>query len=557
LPLPTYPFAKQRHWLARADINSFLVPAGQAPLDRIQMEPPAGDNIRETLLAILSQILGTAPDTIRTNKNIRDYGADSIVAMHLMRDIEERFAVKLSGRELLEYSTVDSLAGHIASKKEPARSALSEGQKGLWLLQKFSPLMGAYNVPLAFRIKRGFDDAAFSAACEDVLKCHALLRTVIREHDGEPYQVIVEFGDPVFDQAVRRENIAHLDEDDVLPYLTAKVKTPFDLETGPLLRVDVLSRPAHETLVLVTVHHIIFDGSSALLLIDALWKAYFARLQHSEPELAPVGQAAYYDFVQWEQAMLAGDEGRDHLAYWKQQLAGELPVLALPADHPRRFVQTFNGHSHECRLEPALTQKLREFAPLHGVNLSVLYLAVFTVLLYRYTGQNDILVGMPTLGRPQRRFEALIGYFINMVVIRSRLSGETRFTELLKTLQLTVLDGLDHAALPFPVLVRELAVSRDQAMSPVYQVSFAYQNFARPLEHAETGIALVEGIHQEGEDELGLEVYEEKDRTLLKMDFRPDVFELSTIQRMMAHTVNLLEDIVVNAGNRVADLAML
>ena len=281
---------------------------------------------------------------------------------------------------------------------------------------------------------------------------------------------------------------------------------------------------------MITVHHIVFDGVSALLFIRLLWEVYQDCATGRKPLCRPP-QATYFDFVEWEQKMMAGPRGRKHLRYWKEALAGDLVPLSLPLDHPRPSLPGFKGHTLEAELPPALGRKLKETAKKMPVSLPVLFLGAFQVLLYRYTGQEDIAVGMPTLGRPEERFRDLVGYFVNMIVIRTRLHRGQTFAELLKALCLTVADGLDHATFPFPALVKELNLQRDPSVAPLYQVSFAYQNFMHgpAAEGMDTGfgesasVELVKGVQQEGADDLGLEIYEEKEGFLLKMDYRQDL----------------------------------
>ncbi|MCP5047214.1 MAG: hypothetical protein GY940_08580, partial [bacterium] len=249
-------------------------------------------------------------------------------------------------------------------------------------------------------------------------------------------------------------------------------------------------------IVLFTFHHIVFDGISALIFVDSLWKTYFSYCRGLEPEPGTAGNS-YRELVTWEREMKAGEEGAAHLEYWKKQLAGEPAVLSLTTDYDRPPVRGFNGATCEASLEPGLSRKIRAAAKSLQVNLAVFFQAVFKVLLYRYTGQRDIIVGMPTMGRPQQRFEGVIGYFINMIPIRGSLSGEKSAAELLQELRYTVVDGLDHAAYPFPALVRELGIHREQTFSPLFRVSYAYQNFIQAVDKTDTGFSSQPGLRIE------------------------------------------------------------
>jgi len=444
--------------------------------------------------------------------------------------------------------------------KKPVKTLLSEGQKGLWLLHQISPGMSAYNVPIAFRSRQAIDIGLLRKVCAHVLKRFPLLGSAIVQEDGVPYQI----NHSEVELSFHHETIEHLKDPDILPYLKEKAKTPFDLKRGPLMRTHLLSRSAQDHIVLIIIHHIVFDGTSGVLFIKSLWEAYLAYSLGGEPEYVQ-SEATFHDFVKWEQGMLGGPDGREHLSFWKTQLAGDLPVLSLPTDHPRPPIQGFSGNTYSATLNPTITAKVRALAKSEGINLSVLFLGVFKMLLYRYTGQNDIIVGLATRGRPQPRFEDVMGYFVNMIPVRSRILGDQNTSDFLKTLRSTVFEGLSHADYPFPVLVKELNVNRNPAYAPVFQVSYAYQNFLPPISlkdphgdsQPEFQVKFIEGLHQEGEDALGLEIYEEKDRFTLRFGFNSGLFKVSTIKKMAGHFIRLAEAVADNPGLKIAAFPML
>ena len=281
------------------------------------------------------------------------------------------------------------------SAPEPVTAAhypLSKVQEGLWLLQKFSPEMSAYNVPVAIRFKQGFDVDIFRHTCAFLLDQYPILGSLFVEVNGAPRQYI-----PALRQfAFEHEVIDHLDERDIVPFLSAKVKQPFDLEQGPLMRVHLFSRQGgaeQDHIGLITIHHIVFDGTSSILLARALVRTYHA-LSRGKNRAPCANEASYQDFVHWEQTMMAGPEGREHLAWWQQHLAGELPVLALRTDHPRPAVRGFSGATIEASIDPSLSERLRALARSQRVSLSTLLLGIYKVLLHRYTAS----------GRPHRGY---------------------------------------------------------------------------------------------------------------------------------------------------------
>lgn len=431
----------------------------------------------------------------------------------------------------------------------PRRHPLSEGQKGLWMLQKVTPEMSAYNIPLCFRIYQQLEIEKFKQAGSFLLQQFPILTSVFGEaDDGVPYRLV----QPGQSLAWRQEDISGFEAEAILPYLKQKAKEPFLLQEGPLMRLQLFSRSAQEHIVLIVVHHIIFDGSSALLLISGLLDAYHALKAGQKTELKPV--SPFHEFVEWEQAMLSGTKGEIHRNYWQQQLSGTLPILELPTDRPRLAGRTSAGHTYTDVFAPEATKRIKSFAQTRQLNPAIILLGIYQILLHHYTGVEDIIVGVPTIGRPAERFDSQIGNFINMLPVRSRISNEQRFSEFIEALQFTMVDGLDHAAYPFPLIVRELNISRELTNSPVYQTAFIYQNFYRPTHCNFTRtqdpnrlrIEFEAEIHQEGEFELGLEVYDQEEQFALNLKYDTHLYNHATIKRMMGHYIKLTEEIINN-----------
>ncbi len=431
-------------------------------------------------------------------------------------------------------------------KEQSNKNPLSEGQKGLWMLQKVSPEMSAYNIPLCFRIDQKLDIEKFKQACSFILQKYPILTSVFGEDDGVPYQMI----QPSQPLGWQQEDISTLEADKILPYLREKAKEPFSLERGSLMRIQLLSRSEQEHIVLIVIHHIVFDGTSSLILVKSLLEAYRDLGDGKGVEAKPFS-TSFNDFVEWEQAMLSSAEGEAHRDYWRKQLSGTLPILELPTDRPRLSSQGSEGKTYTSLLSPELTKQIKTFAQTQNMNLSIILLGIYKVLLYRYTDLEDVIVGMPTLGRPEERFDSQIGYFVNMLPVRSQIRDEQCFSKFIKELQLNVIDGLDHAVYPFPVIVRELNVSRE-TNSPVFQTAFIYQNFLQSTSLKTTDgqgqnslhIEFMEDIHQEGEFEFALEIFDMDDHFTLNIKYDPALYDHSTIKRMLGHYVNLAEEVV-------------
>lgn len=528
------------------------------------------EDISSYITEFLTTTLKIEQDRINTAKSIQSVGLDSINIMRLIRGLEKKFQIRLTIREIFEHKTILSLAASVAQKRavrnsnlediNPAENSsrgqaysinLSEGQKGLWMLQKMLPDMSAYNVPICFRISGELDKMNFNRACDLVVKKHPILNSIIIEESGMPLIKI----HPSQTIAVQEEDISSIEYCDIIPYIREKSKKPFMMKNDPLTRIRLLSYQGKEHFVLITIHHIIFDGSSMLLLVTELLNTFKALLRGENPIIG-TSSTDYADFVKWEKDMLESMEGEEHRLYWKNQLSGVLPILELPGDYGRSLVQSYAGEVYTHHLEKDLVNRVKLFAKDNNLNLSVVFLGIFKLLLYHYSGQDDIIVGMPVAGRPEERFEKIIGYFVNMIAVRSQILCEDTFIDFMNKLQFTLIDGLDHAAYPFPVLVRDLNIPRSLRNNPIFQVTFAYQNFFQsnglneiqeryrdvlPLE-------FVGEIHQEGEYELALEIYEQADDITLNLKYNPELFNSDTINRMMQHYLKLIEDGLKNPG---------
>ena len=433
---------------------------------------------------------------------------------------------------------------------------LSEGQKGLWMLQTMNPEMSAYNVPICFRISPKLDFDLFKSACLFTIKQHQILSHAIIETDGSPCQVEKIEQVP----GITTGDLTGRSSSEILSFLRERSKVPFSIQNDSLMRVEIYTVNNNSQVVLILIHHIIFDGSSLIPFIKTLLDAYRSLLQGNDPGIIkPL--ASYRDFVDWEQEMLKSHVGESHLEYWKTQLSGPLPVLELPVSYTRTSDHGIEGKTRMVRFSGDLSRQVKAFALNHSINLSVVFLGIFKVLLHRYTGQSDIIIGMPSMGRPDERFDDLVGYFINMITIRSKNIDSFSFLDLLEELKMTVVDGLDHAAYPFPVLVRELNITRERSHAPVFQVSFAYQNFIQSgsVEYFKEQysdyfeLQFVEGIQQEGEYELELEVFEEKDGFRLNFKYDPALFDDTTIKRMTGSFVQLTREIMANPSLKAGE----
>ncbi|MCY7765553.1 non-ribosomal peptide synthetase [Bacillus inaquosorum] len=540
------------------------------------------EEIQEHLLSCLTEELHVSRDWVEPNATIQSLGVNSIKMMKLIRSIEKKYRIKLTAREIHKYPTIERLARYLSeredisslsadredtgtSKIEQERSQasfqpLSEVQKGLWTLQKMSPEKSAYHVPLCFRFSSGLHHKTLQEAFGLVLKQHPILKHVIQEKDGVPFLK----NERALSLEIQTEDISGMKKSDIPTFLRKKVKEPYVKENSPLVRVMSFSRSDQEHFLLIVIHHMIFDGVSSVTFIRSLFDSYKLLLEGQQPEIS-VSPAIYHDFAAWEQIMLAGKDGTKHRSYWQKQLSGTLPNLQLPKVSTSSADSEFEEDTYTRQLSSGFMNRVRAFAKEQSVNVSTVFLSCYMMLLGRYTGQKEQIVGVPAMVRPEERFDASIGHFLNMLPIRSELNPADTFSEFISKLQFTMLDGLDHAAYPFPKMVRDLNVPRSQTGSPVFQTAFFYQNFLQSGSYQSLlnryadffSVDFVERIHQEGEYELVFELWETEEKMELNIKYDTTLFDAASISAMFDHFVYVTEQAMLNPSQPLKEYSLL
>src|SRR5690606_6079074 len=357
---------------------------------------------------------------------------------------------------------------------------------------------------------------------------------------------------PHQDLAWEEVGVEGMDLGDVRERIVADSRRPFDLSTGPLFRVSLYTRAEDDRILLLTVHHSVFDARSMAVAFDESITMYPAFRRGRAPRLPPA--TSYSDFARRQADFVDSPDGERLARYWLDRLAGELPILELPTHRPRPSVQTLRGGTVEVQLPPSLTSAVMEVAHAERVTPFVIYLSALQVVLQRYSGQSEILIGTPTRGRTRPEFQRGIGYYVNPVVLRGDLSGSPTFRTLLGRTRTTVLEALAHQDYPFNLLVQRLGLAADRSRPPVFQVMFNYLNVAplmvgRGL--AGDGSATIEiaGLKiegfpiptQEGQFDLALEIVQAGPLTTAVLRYDSDLFDRETIERMAGHYRTLLE----------------
>ena len=442
----------------------------------------------------------------------------------------------------------------IPSVSRDVELPLSFAQQRLWFLARMEPGNPFYNCPIAIRLKGLLEVETLERVLGEIVRRHEILRTTFKMSGGRPVQVVSTRTQslPLIDLGGSREG-----ESEAQRVLEEEARRPFDLEQGALLRTTLLRLGEREHLLVAVLHHIVADGWSAGILvreIEALYAAF------SRGEASPLAELPlqYADFAYWQREHFAGGRLQKLIAYWQEQLRGSLPVLELPTDRPRVGVQTFSGRRQTRRLPVSLAERLKELSQGEGATLFMVLLAAFKVLLYRYTGQTDILIGSPIANRNRREIEGLIGFFVNTLVLRTDLSGNPTFRELLRRLAQVTLEAYDHQDLPFEKLVEVLQPERDMGRSALFQVMFVLQNASgAPLELPGLSLTPVDIHNGTSKFDLTLEMVETEQGLVALLEYNTDLFDDLTIERLLRHFQTLLESVVQRPQQKISELPLL
>ncbi|HET7231440.1 MAG TPA: amino acid adenylation domain-containing protein, partial [Longimicrobium sp.] len=480
-----------------------------------------------------------------------------------MTELADRLAkLTPAQRRLLELRRAEQSGAAPAAPPAaiPARGVgpapLSFAQERLWFLDRMEPGNAFYNLPNAVRLRGALDEAALERSLGEIVRRHEALRTTFAEVDGAPVQVIAPFG--AF--ALPVEELPGLGEADreaaVRRRATEEATRPFDLLAGPLFRAALLRLDAEDHVLLLSMHHIVGDGWSTGVLFRELWALYDAYREGRDSPLAEL-PLQYADYAAWQREQLEGEVLDRQLAYWREQLSGAPALLELPADHPRPAVQTYRGATVSVELSPELLERLQALARGEGATLYMVLLGAFQVLLSKYSGSDDIVVGTPIAGRTRKELEELIGLFVNTLALRTGLAGDPSFREVLRRAREVTLGAYAHQEVPFEKLVAELQPERTLSHSPLFQVMFTLHNAGGP------GGGLpglkVSGVgaeHVSVPFDLSLELAATPQGLRGGLYYSTDLFERGTAERMLGHLARLLEQVAADADVRLSRLAL-
>jgi amino acid adenylation domain-containing protein len=527
------------------------------------------NSTEEQLAAIWAKVL--RQEKVGVHDEFFALGGHSLLATQVVSRVRQSFGVELPLRALFEAPTVAQLAkrveelrssgkGEIPAIKLVPRKGnlpLSFAQQRLWFLNELEPDNPLYNVPIAIGMSGTLNMSALEQSLNEIVGRHEVLRTTFRTENNQPMQVIA----PEFKLQVEVTDLSALpqteQESAVKRMAIDGAKTIFDLETGPLFRAAVLRLNAGEHVLLLNMHHIISDGWSMWQFVrelGVLYSAFVEGMQSPLPEL-PI---QYADYGVWQRQWMRDEVLQQHLDYWAKQLEGAPGVLELPADRMRPAVQTYRGTTEKVILPVELFARLKAICAAEGATLFMTLLAAYQTLLFRYTGQEDVVVGTPIANRTRAEVEELVGFFVNTLVMRTNLSGAPTFRELVQRVRNVALGAYAHQNLPFEKLVEVLQPERDLTRTPVFQIWFALQNAPR-LEFNLPGLNLrLLDVHNgTSKFDLGLFTLEKPDGLHCMVEYSTDLFDRSTIVRFLEHFRMLLEGITSNPDRSIAEIPIL
>ena len=497
-------------------------------------------------LELLTYLRGLNVEISADHDRLRYRAPAGVIDPDLRKEIVSRKAEILDF--LLQASSAFQKSQAIPRISRDADLPLSFSQARLWLLDQLEPGSTTYNIPTFFALKGALNISVLERSLSEIVRRHEVLRTYYSTSNGQPVQKVAP-PQPLAIPIVDLQSLTEAERAAEARRLAAcSASASFDLSKAPMLRPMILKCAADEHIFLLDIHHIAFDGWSLGLFtreLSILYNAFLAGENSPLPDL-PV---QYADFAAWQRERLQGDVLQKQLDYWKNKLSGTLPVLELPTDHARPPVQTYNGGAVRFVFPRELSDALNGLTRREGVTLFVTLLAAFNTLLFRYTGQDDIILGTPIAGRERADVEELIGCFSNTLVLRTDVSGNPTFRTLLKRVLETNLDAHSHQDLPFEKLVEELHSKRDLSRSPIFQVLFSLLNTrTEPLALAGLQPAMLS--FQDGGAKYDLSLNMEETPSGLEgcWSYNSDLFEHSTIVRMAAHFTKLLEGIVYDPG---------
>jgi acyl carrier protein len=519
----------------------------------------------EVMAGIWTEVLRL--ERVGVEDNFFQLGGHSLLATRLMSRVREAFGIEAPLRELFEHPTVAGLSARLEAhlraglgvESEPMLARprqgdipLSFAQQRLWFLDQLEPGSSVYNCPTAVRLQGELDVRALSNALNEVVRRHEVLRTTIETEHGKPWQRIAE-----------QASIAMVERDlsgfepeqglQVAQQIAAEeARQPFDLAKGPLLRSTLLRLSEQDHVLLLTLHHIVTDGwSMGILLkeVTAIYEAY----RNGQASPLPEPELQYADYAIWQREYLRDDVLERHLSYWRTQLSGDLPALVLPTDRPRPVVRTHAAELHEFTIGPEVAQSIAALSRNEGCTPFMVLFAAFQTLIYRYTRQVDLICGADIANRNRAELEPLIGFFVNIILLRTSMDGNPLFRTLLRNVRQAVLNAHAHQDVPFDLLVERLNPERRKTDTPLMRALIVYQR-ARAAEQTDIAISTFPSSYTTARADLTVFFSDRSTSIDAVLGSRSDLFTSSRAREMGGRYRALLANAVANPDSRIDDL---
>lgn len=458
---------------------------------------------------------------------------------------------------LLRQEGLSSAEDKIPRRQESGPAPLSFAQQRLWFFDQFEPASFAYNLITAVSLSGAFDVTALQKAFDEMVRRHEALRTTFDFRDGQPVQIIHDH----HSIPLRCIGAMHLPEgqqrQQIQDLLREQALQPFDLRKGPLLRATLVQQATDQHVLILAIHHIVSDAWSMNVLVREITLLYRTFAGGGVPDLPPL-PVQYADFAVWQRNWLQGEILAQQLEYWKAQLGHAPAILELPADHPRPVVQTYNGADFTFGLPPALSQSLKVLCRKEDATLYMVLLACFKILLHRYTGQQEIIVGSPIANRQRKELEGLIGFFINTLPVRATIAGDLSFREFLQRVRDAALGAYAHQDLPFEYLVEQFQPERNLSHSPLVQVIFSFEVASQPVvDMPGLTATILDKENKAAKFDLSLYASDRGSEIVGTLEYNVDLFKKETIERMAGHLLTVLAAAVSNPAQRISEFPLL
>jgi len=503
---------------------------------------------------LISKLMNLDVKLYLENDCLRCNAPKGVLTKELLADIKSFKSEIVSFLKQANYKSLSSISVKKYDREE--MSPLSFSQSRLWFLDQLDKGNDAYNITFALNVRGELNVSLLNKVFKAIVDRHEILRTAFLEDDGKPYQVVCDNHLQEFDVIDISSFSNQVKNENINIYLSDEANYSFDLKKAGLFRVCLIKTDHDKYILIVNMHHIVFDGWSIGVLIKEIVDLYSAYSENTISELDEL-KIQYIDYALWQKEYLNGDLLLDKINYWKNKLSCT-SILELPTDHPRPPVQTHNGDTISFNVSNSILEKFTAVCSEHDVTLFMAMFSVFTVLLHKYTGQSDICVGTPIANRQNKSLESLIGFFVNTLVLRTKIKPHMPFTDLLEMIKQTTIEAFDNQDVPFENVVEALSLERQLSYSPLFQVFFVFQN--SPIGELKLpGLELtpLEIANTRSKFDLTMELSESIGGLSGVVEYNTDLFNRSRIERLIKHFKCLLDSAINTPFQSIADMEML